>query len=180
VENINLEDISKGRWSLSPEYAKFILQGCVVTLHRNNHKGFVLMNTVGIKPSIFSLIWPQDCITEQIERSWLDQNKATEQAAECLAFLIIPKITNMDLFRAFGFPNGGFDFWLGHETSTGFERKARLEVSGIFKGNDRIINQRFQKKSRQTDKSDNLRMDAYIFISEFSRPITKIDFKDDL
>ena len=52
-----------------------------------------------------------------------------------------------------------------------------MEVSGIFNGGEKDINQRYKVKVRQTDLSDSLKIPAYIGIVEFSRPITKFEKK---
>ena len=64
----------------------------------------------------------------------------------------------------------GFDYWLGDKDSVLFQKKARLEVSGILKGDDTAISRRYTSKVEQTHKSDELQLPAYISVIEFSRP----------
>ena len=68
----------------------------------------------------------------------------------------------------------GFDYWLGEGKEEGVQGLARLEVSGILRGTKGQINQRLKEKMRQTQKSDNLKIPAYIVIVDFSQPIMKI------
>ena len=68
----------------------------------------------------------------------------------------------------------GFDYWLGNKKDDyPFQDKARLEVSGILKGNNSIINQRLKEKKKQTMISDSLKLPAYIIVVEFSNPLCK-------
>ena len=64
------------------------------------------------------------------------------------------------------FTNISFDF--------PFQETARLEVSGILKGTKSQINQRLKEKLEQTEKSDNLKLPAFVIIAEFSAPLVKI------
>ncbi|MCU0541386.1 MAG: hypothetical protein MUE44_04270 [Oscillatoriaceae cyanobacterium Prado104] len=54
---------------------------------------------------------------------------------------------------------------------------ARLEVSGIRKGNRSQINARVKLKTEQTRTSDAQGLPAYIIVVEFSRPISIINTK---
>lgn len=51
-----------------------------------------------------------------------------------------------------------------------FQRKARLEVSGILKGNDSMLRNRHAAKVEQTRKSDSMHLPAYVSVIEFSQP----------
>lgn len=56
----------------------------------------------------------------------------------------------------------------------GLQEQARLEVSGILKGSKGIVNKRMIEKIRQTQKSDDTDIPAYIVVVEFSEPMIKI------
>ena len=71
-----------------------------------------------------------------------------------------------------------FDYWLGDRDSLLFQKKARLEVSGIFKGDDSVIRKRYALKNEQTSKSDSLLLPAYISIVEFGTPKVLFVHKD--
>lgn len=64
----------------------------------------------------------------------------------------------------------GFDYWLGDKNSYLFQKKARLEVSGILKGDDSLLKSRHAAKEEQTSKSDELCIPAYVSVIEFSKP----------
>jgi len=64
----------------------------------------------------------------------------------------------------------GFDYWLGDKDSVLFQKRARLEVSGILKGDDAALKRRYAAKTEQTQQSDELHIPAFISIVEFSNP----------
>ncbi|TAF58742.1 MAG: hypothetical protein EAZ60_01650 [Oscillatoriales cyanobacterium] len=74
--------------------------------------------------------------------------------------------------KAFGFLPGSFS-----SPTLPFERMARLEVSGIRKGDRSQINARVKLKTEQTRTSDAQGLPAYIIVVEFSRPISIIGAK---
>jgi hypothetical protein len=65
----------------------------------------------------------------------------------------------------------GFDFWLGSidNPDTLFQRKARLEVSGIRNGSQSIIQSRVNMKLKQISPSDTV-APGYICIVELGTP----------
>ncbi len=69
----------------------------------------------------------------------------------------------------------GFDFWLGSidEPDILFQRKARLEVSGIRKSSERIVQSRVKMKLEQISPSDTL-SPGYVCVVEFGTPRTRI------
>ena len=59
---------------------------------------------------------------------------------------------------------------LGNKNSELFQKKARLEISGIMQGDDTGMWNRYNAKVMQTEQSDYTSLPAYISIIEFSRP----------
>lgn len=68
----------------------------------------------------------------------------------------------------------GFDYWLGDEADMPFQNKARLEVSGIRNGDQKIIKARVREKLTQTEVSDKTRLPAYVVVVEFGRPVAEV------
>jgi hypothetical protein len=65
----------------------------------------------------------------------------------------------------------GIDYWVGSGDSRGiFQRSARLEVSGILKGDRAKIKDRLREKLAQTDQSIKSGLSAHVAIVEFSNP----------
>jgi hypothetical protein len=67
----------------------------------------------------------------------------------------------------------GFDYWLGEPSSSSerpFQKAARLEVSGIRKGNAQQVRTRVTLKMAQVKPTDALAA-AYVAVIEFSQPL---------
>jgi hypothetical protein len=142
-----------------------------VCLDNQGHKSGKSIQIKGDLEGQFRLRWEE--VTQQIRVSRNDLEDAVEGGAYCLAMLVIEKLTSLKVTKQ-SQKRTGFDYWLGEEKEGGIQGLARLEVSGILKGTKGQINQRLKEKMRQTQKSDNLKIPAYIVIVEFSQPIMKI------
>jgi hypothetical protein len=71
----------------------------------------------------------------------------------------------------------GFDYWLGNEDEDGeelFQRKARLEVSGILSGSRLQVQARVRQKKEQMKPSDRL-APGYVAVVEFGTPIACVE-----
>jgi hypothetical protein len=68
----------------------------------------------------------------------------------------------------------GFDYWLGDESYMPFESKARLEVSGIRNGDQKVVTARVRAKLMQTEVSDVTSLPAYIVVVEFGHPVAEV------
>ena len=140
-------------------------------MDNQGHKSGKEIKIEGDLEGQFKLVWRE--VTQQIRSSRNDLEDAVEGGAYCLAMLVIEKLTSLKVNKQ-SQKRTGFDYWLGKENKEGVQGLARLEVSGILKGTKGQINQRLKEKMRQTQKSDNLNIPAYIVIVEFSQPIIKI------
>lgn len=175
MEVLNLKEIEIGYPSLSKRKGGLLYEACIVTLSRQKHKTGCVMSTTGNDNIEIRLEWP-DRITEQIDRTHADQDEATEHAAECIGILLGLKLKGFtDVVRSR--KGTGFDYYLGHKDDILFQNKARLEISGIFNGDEKLIKQRFTQKSKQTNRSDNFKIPAIISVTCFSMPHTQFDEK---
>ena len=118
------------------------------------------------------MVW--DSTTEQMRRCWADLEVATEHGAYGIAALLIPVLTNLTIVQR-SRKGTGFDFWLGPMSADEvlFQKKARLEVSGIRKGSESQIKARLRQKKEQTKRSDGV-LQAYIVIVEFGEPQSRV------
>lgn len=68
----------------------------------------------------------------------------------------------------------GVDYWLGNESDDVglFQKKARLEVSGILVGTNSEMQRRLKRTLAQTAPSDSTSLPAYVAIVEFGAPQT--------
>ncbi len=175
TESIDLNDISNGFAGLTPTSGNHLLEGCVITLHRQSHGKGVILKIFGDTDKEYDLHWP-DIVSDQLDRTWKDQIYATEQAAVCLGILIALKLTGFEVIER-SVRKTGCDYWIGNNDGSLFQKKARLEVSGIFTGDKDGVVMRYKAKCKQTSQSDSSWLPAYVSVSEFSKPISKFGEK---
>lgn len=122
----------------------------------------------GVTNESIDLLWT-DTYNSQKERTYADMQYTVEHGAVCLSVMLSMFLTPYTVIER-SRKGTGFDYWLGNEDSVLFQKSARLEVSGILKGNDNEINRRYAAKIKQTRRSDDLQLPAYISVIEFSNP----------
>lgn len=116
--------------------------------------------------------------TEQMRRTWADDEVATEHGAYGIAALLIRELTPFTVVER-SRKGTGFDYWLGMQKDEGdsqylFQKKARLEVSGIREGTAAEIKTRSNKKLIQIRKSSN-HLVGYVVIVEFGTPMSNVE-----
>ncbi len=177
IQILNLQSLSQGLPAITPAFGAAIAEAGAICLTDEAHQPGVTLKVEGEFSATFKLDWQP--VTEQTRRCWNDEEYTTEQAAYGIAFLLILQLTNLTVIER-SRKGTGFDYWLGSQnsaTTLSFERMARLEVSGIRKGNQSQINTRVKLKTEQTRASDAQGLPAYIIVVEFSRPISIISAK---
>ena len=174
---IDLTEISQGLPGLSKVSGQHLYESCVVCLTRQKHqpKG-TAFSVYGDNEINCNLTW-ENIFDDQVDRTWADQFYATEHGAVCLAILLALKLTDYTVIEKSARKNG-FDYWLGEKDDILFQRKARLEVSGIFNGKGSDISNRYRVKVKQTEQSDALKIPAFIGIVEFSKPTANFGSKE--
>ncbi|MBW4667344.1 MAG: hypothetical protein KME60_07895 [Cyanomargarita calcarea GSE-NOS-MK-12-04C] len=159
-------------WSLT--FGATCQDGAAVCLDDQNHPYRVTLQIDGIQDTEVELQW--NAIDDTVRRFNADQEVATEYGAYGIAALLMPYLTGLTVIeRSIKGKGFGFDFWLGSidNPDTLFQRKARLEVSGIRKGSESIIQSRAKMKLEQISPSDTL-SPGYVCVVEFSTPRTRI------
>ena len=111
-------------------------------------------------------------VTPQMRRCYNDDAEATEFGACAIAILAVQEMTNLAVIER-SRKSTGFDYWLGTSEPLPFQRKARLEVSGIRMGNKSMIEVRIGQKVRQVERYPNA-LPIYIVVVEFSQPIAQV------
>jgi hypothetical protein len=144
-----------------------------VCFEEQGHRCGVALKVGGSYATSHRVYWAG--VHEQARPCWSDLQVAVEHGAYGIAFLLIRELTDFTVIeRARKGP--GFDYWLGHDDGM-FQRKARLEVSGIQNGSEGEVNYRAKQKLKQTEPSDNQGFPAYIIVVEFNQPISKVVIK---
>jgi hypothetical protein len=167
---LDLEELRNGIMGLTPEFGSFCLQACTVCLENSNHSTGVNTNLSGNNSSRLTLNW-NSAVNTQVKRNWTDSDEATEYGATAIAILLVKHLSEYECIERSS-KGLGFDYWLGEENTLEiFQRKARLEISGILKESPtNTLENRTKIKEDQTKKSSFLNMSAHICVMEFSNP----------
>lgn len=171
IENtIMLDSLREGIPSFTPEFGSILAQVASFCLENQNHRCSVQMTVNGEYNDVLSLSW--ESVTDQIRRNWNDLQEATEFGAVGIAILLIIRLTEYTVVQR-AWKGTGFDYWLGYKNDILFQNKARLEVSGILKGDKKMVEYRVNQKIKQVETYDSP-LPAFIIVVEFSNPISRI------
>jgi len=171
-EKLSLSELTKGTFGITPAYGECLSQAASICLEDQEHKSGTDLNVNGHFNRVFSVFW--DPTDEQMRRCWADPDVATEHGAYGIAALILPALTDLTIVHR-SRKGTGFDFWLGPVPTDEilFQKKARLEVSGIRKGGESEIKARERRKDEQIKLSGRT-FPAFIVIVEFGTPQSRI------
>lgn len=177
IATLHLQDLCQNRperpgWSLT--FGTTCAEAAAVCLDDQGHSERVALQIDGIQSCAIELQW--DAIDDTIRRFNADEEVATEYGAYGIAALIMPRLTNLTIIERSVKGKGlGFDFWLGSIENAAplFQRKARLEVSGIRTGSEPLIQSRVNMKLKQISPSDMV-APGYITVVEFGTPRAQV------
>ena len=164
---------------VTPALGNALAEAAAICLADQGHQPGGRLAVRGIVNRIYTLNWQP--AAEQAHRIW-QYNRATEWGAEGIAVLLAESETPYTVIEA-GIQLTGIDYWLGDASDTMFQRKARLEVSGIRQRSDgmvsdSVIAQRVNDKLRQTNQSDDTQLPAYVIVVEFGRPVAEVHLNE--
>lgn len=169
---MRLEHLERGQPGISEAWGRFLAEASMYCLSSQGHASGVEMTISYLTPYVFNVYW-EGQLTNQLLDAWADEQEATEYGACGIAILIILALTDYTVIRR-SRKGTGIDYWLGYQDADyPFQDAARLEVSGIRRGNDRVVVARVGQKRRQTKPSDDV-LPAYIVVVEFSRPYARM------
>ena len=165
---LNLDDLPQDY----PGIGNALGQAGAICLESQHHTPGVLLSVRGggITADDCQLHWTPSAARDS--RMW-QLNQATEWGAGAVAILLVKSATPYQDFDA-ATQGTGIDFWLGDGSDILFQRKARLEISGIRNGSDADIARRSAAKLRQTRQSDAAQIPAYVVVVEFGRPLAEV------
>lgn len=174
ITELVLSRLGNGLPGITPVVGATLVEACSVCLIHHNHIDHVQLNIDGSFSRAFVVRWSREKVTEQVLRCWNDLQDALEDAAACIACLLVIELTEFTIIER-SRKGTGFDYWLGKdEDEPIFTRKGRLEVSGIMEGSEKDIRERTRQKLKQSNPSDNTLLPAYAIIVEFSRPLARV------
>lgn len=171
MQQQSLHRLAEGFPGISARFGMFLAEAAAVCLHTAGHKPGVEWTINGAFTAAMTLTWDMD-MTDQVLKTWKDRDEATEYGATGIALLALLVAEEYTVVER-SVKGTGFDYWLG---SVGEEEDApptaRLEISGIRKGDQPKILKRVYKKLKQVHKSDYLQLPAIIVVTEFQHLIT--------
>jgi hypothetical protein len=169
--NIDLDTLGNGIMGLTQEFGNFLLQACAVCLDSQYHSTGVQMNlSTSSGNKTVNLNW-SSVVDSQVKRNWSDLQEATEYGATALAIKLAEAESTSNCIERSS-KGTGFDYWLGDEDDIGlFQRKGRLEISGILKeSRSNTIEKRVKGKTKQTTATSSTGLNAHICVVEFGNP----------
>lgn len=142
-----------------------------VCLETQKHANGVSLLVRGDLANVHTLRWP--VVTQQMRRAWADLLEATEWGAAGIALLVTLKEFGLSAVER-ALIGTHVDYWLGEQSDAPhFQRKARLEVSGVLHDTDAVVRARLRTKRDRLDDSPGA-LPVWIVIVEFSRPLAEV------
>jgi hypothetical protein len=170
---LDLRDLIEGLPAITPAFGSALAEAGGVCLESEGHLQGDTIVVRGDFRNEHCLAWPS--LTEQAIRCWNDPEVATEHGAVGIAVLLAKKEIGFTVVER-SRKGTGFDYWMGDTRDEPFQNMARLEISGIRSGDDRIIRARVQQKLKQTNASDGV-LPAFVVIVEFGNPVAEVHKK---
>ncbi len=174
---LNLDALQAGMPGITPRVGAYLAEAAITCLEQENHAPNVHMQIDGECEHRLQVRWTQIGNAEQRVLAWGDPDVATEHGACGIAALLIVELTDYTVIeRARKGP--GFDYWLGRKNGSAllFQEKARLEVSGVRRGDNPAIESRVRRKMRQIEPSD-YGLPGVVAVVEFGSPRTRVKTK---
>ncbi|MEA2707872.1 MAG: hypothetical protein QOF78_473 [Phycisphaerales bacterium] len=170
TKQVSLARFAHGTARLSPEYCGFVAAACASKFKQHGHSKPAQLRVEGAYNETINVAWDEpDARTE----GSLGE-KATEFAGECIGIVLSEKLTAFNVVER-SWIGTGFDFWLGKKKDPLFQRKARLETSGLDDGGNADIDTRVSRKKRQVGAGSHSSCgECLIIVSQFRRPIAKV------
>lgn len=169
-----LTELAKGLPGVTPAFGETLAEAGAICFESQNHSNGVELEVNGTFEARYQVFWQQ--VTEQMVRCWNDAEDATEQGAYGVAILLMLDLTDYTVIQK-SRKGTGFDYWLGRAEDSEelpFQKAARLEVSGIRSGDDRLVRARVNQKLKQVAPSNITYLPAYIVVVEFGSPLSQV------
>lgn len=174
--SLNLDELTQNlpqRPGWSVIFGATCAEAAAICFEDQGHQSPVEMRISGLNADTVMIDWqPLDAIAKRFNA---DEEVATEYGAYAIAALLMPYLTGLTVIeRSIKGKGLGFDFWLGAiDDNQLFQRKARLEVSGIRHGSDSQLKYRVTMKLEQIAPSDST-APGYVCVVEFGTPQARI------
>jgi hypothetical protein len=170
---LHLDDLRKGCSGIIPSWGDFMADCALFSFASQGHQSGVLMNVQTDNGNeLYTITW-EGVMDFEMEKSMNDDERATDNAAMCIAILLVLNRTPYTAFIP-SRKKSGIDFWLFLKEPKSLHYSfadARLEISGIRKeSRTNTLSIRLKLKKVQVKKSNHLGIDVYFAITEFHKP----------
>ncbi|WP_428261611.1 hypothetical protein [Haliangium sp.] len=156
---------------LTGSRAAAFVEAASVCLWEEGHRCDSLLEVDGDIEARYRLLWKQP--DEQVRRTYADPQEATEEGATAVAIAVLIDVTDYVVVSR-SIKGTGFDYWLGHEAGN---FAARMEVSGVRRGAESVVDGRLREKLRQMMPSDHRGLPGYAIVVEFGAPRARVATK---
>lgn len=169
---LDLSELANGCPGITPAWGESLAQAASVSFEAQGHSSPGVLAVSGMLDHTHDVSWL--AVDGQMQRCWNDLDEAAEHGAYGIAALLVAEHTDFEVVER-SRKGTGFDYWLGHKGQSGFlfQHAARLEVSGIKRGDTSTVNSRVRQKLKQTTPSDGA-LPAYIVVVEYGTPLARV------
>lgn len=177
ADALDLNSLRDGMLGITPVVGAFFAEAASICLEQQDHRSGIEMQVEGDCQHRVSVSWTESDNPGQAQRAWSDEQIATENGAYGIAALLIDRLTDYTVVER-SRKGPGFDYWLGRKgvTTPLFQDKARLEVSGVRRGDDSMVASRVRQKINQMKPSDGT-LPGVAVVVEFGSPRTRVNTK---
>ena len=170
---LDLSTLQSGCAGITPVWGASLAEAASVALVAQGHRSPHLLEVSGTFAHLHTLYWLS--VTAQMQRCWNDLDEAAEHGAYGIAALLVAEHTTYEVVER-SYKGTGFDYWLGPKDAAPvlFQHTARLEVSGIGRGDDSAVKARVRKKLKQTAPTDPTGLPAIVVVVEYGRPQARV------
>ncbi|MCA1839895.1 MAG: hypothetical protein LC723_06140 [Actinobacteria bacterium] len=145
-------------------------EAAAVVLEEQGHPVTATLELAGKVAATPTIVRPE--VTDQMRRTWHDDQEATEMGACATAIAIIEQLEGLSVMKR-SRKGTGFDYWLGQADDSLFESRARLEVSGIRQGGTSSVSRRLKEKRAQISSVPS-HLPGLVAVVEFGQPQAQI------
>jgi hypothetical protein len=167
---LDLDELGHGMPGLSPRAGAALAEAASVCLDDAGHPIPVALLVDGDHSESLDLTW--SAVSDQHRRTWADEQYTTEQGAYGVAILVVRLARGHTVLER-SRKGTGFDYWMGEDDGTLFASKARLEVSGIRRGDPGQVSARAKQKTEQIGVSSGL-LPGIVLVVEFGKPLARL------
>jgi hypothetical protein len=172
LPRLKLAALRRGvRPGVTPAKGGSLAEAACVCLHALGHTpGSSMILLDGDTKKTYELVW--DTPTQEMCNCHNDAQDATEEGAYAVSFLTVLDVTDYTVIRK-SRKGTGVDWFLAYKDEL-FQDAARLEVSGILRGTVDQLAYRVNQKLQQTSLSDGQMLPAFVSVTEFGSPRTRL------